>query len=277
MAKSIMIQGTASNVGKTILTLALCRIFKQDGHRVAPFKAQNITPNTCTTNAGEEIAVSQWLQALAAGFNPNADLNPVLIKPLPDRQGTQVFVNGKLFDTTDLYNFANLKNRLAPKITDAYGRLCAAHDIIVIEGAGSPAELNLNQNDIVNMGMAKRAKAPVLLVSDIDRGGIFASLYGTLNLLDDSERAHVKATIVNRFRGEAHLFEDGKAILEKITKLPVSGIIPYIDINLPEEDTIVIDNFNPDADFESQFEAIADTVRKALDMRLIYKILNAGM
>ena len=161
-AKSIMIQGTSSGVGKTILTMALCRIFRQDGYKTAPFKSQNMTSNTAFTKNGEEIAVSQLLQALAAGIEPTADMNPVLLKP-PD------FKNSK---KVDLF-----------VIMDAYSRLASQYNVIVIEGAGSPVELNLNKGDYVNMGVAVRTGAPVLLVADIDRGGVFASLYGTLALL----------------------------------------------------------------------------------------------
>ena len=283
MAKSIMIQGTASGVGKTILTLALCRIFRQDGYKVAPFKAQNITSNTCFTKKGEEIAVSGYLQATAAKIiEPSADITPLLLKPLPDGQGTQVIANGKHFDTANLYNFEDMKRELLPKIMDSYSRLCSEYDIIVIEGAGSPVELNLNKDDIVNMGMAKRANAPAIMVSDIDRGGIFASLYGTINLLSESERAYVKAMIVNRFRGEARFFKDGIAILEEITGLPVAGVVPYTNFDLPEEDSSVGALSPPahhllHADFESQINIIADTARKALDMELVYKILHDGV
>ena len=181
MGMSVMIQGTASNVGKTILTLALCRIFKQDGYNAAPFKPQNITFNTHFCENGDEIAVSQYLQALGAEVAPTADMNPVILKPQPGK-GTQVIVSGKHFDEANLYNFKELKLQLIPKIQDAYSHLRQKHDIIVIEGAGSPVELNLNKDDIVNMGMARMANAPVILVSDIDRGGVFASLYGTVAL-----------------------------------------------------------------------------------------------
>ena len=279
MAKTIMIQGTASGVGKTTIALALCRIFRQDGYKVAPFKAQNMTANTYLSEKGEEIAVSQYLQAVAAGIPPSADMNPILLKPLPDQQGAQVIVRGKLFEMVDFYNFKDLRKAFAPKIADAYSRLCSEYEVIVMEGAGSPVELNLNRDDIVNMGMAKRAGAPVILVADIDRGGVFASLYGTLNLLCESERAYVKAVVVNGFRGEACLFKDGVAILEEITGLPVAGVVPYTDIDLPEEDSLFDHDSTPrlGADFESQFNTVANAVRKALDMELIYKILDEGI
>jgi len=278
MAKAIMIQGTASGVGKTVLTLALCRIFKQDGYSVSPFKAQNMTVNTHLTTSGEEIAISQWLQALAAGAEPCADMNPVILKPSPKQKATQVILNGKPYDTVSAYNFKEIKEKLVPESMGAYSRLACNHDVIVIEGAGSPVELNLNKKDIVNMGMAKRANAPVLLVADIDRGGVFASLYGTVSLLNEAERAYVKALIINRFKGEPAYFADGVKILEDITKLPVAGVIPYTDINLPEEDSMFdsIPCEQPEG-FESRFNHIADNVRNAVDMVLIYKILDEGI
>ena len=258
MAKAVMVQGTASGVGKTMLTLALCRIFKQDGRCVAPFKAQNLTQNTRLTRNGDEIAMSQWLQALAAGIEPCADMNPIVLKP-PFLGKSQM--------------------KSADQVMEAYTRLCKHYDVIVIEGAGSPVELNLKNNDIVNMNMAKRAKAPVLLVSDIDRGGIFAALHGTLDLMDEAERAYVKATVVNRFRGDVAQFADGVRILEDITKLPVAGVIPYIAVNLPEEDGLFEDSSSEQskANLEKQFDSIAETVRKSLDMGLLYSILDKGM
>jgi len=258
MAKAIMIQGTASGVGKTILSLALCRIFKQDGYNVAPFKAQNMTTNTILTKDEDEIAISQYLQALAAEVEPCVDMSPIVLKPP--------------------YTHPVDKESKLKTIMDAYSRLCERHDVIVIEGAGSSVELNLKENDLVNMSMAKRAKAPVLLVSDIDRGGVFASLYGSIKLMDESERLHVKATIVNRFMGDASLFADGVKIIEDITNLPVAGIIPYTEITLPEEDSL-FDNTSStlEDNFKSQFNRIADNVRQHLDMKLVYNILNEGV
>ncbi|MCL2571868.1 MAG: cobyric acid synthase [Defluviitaleaceae bacterium] len=279
MAKVIMIQGTASGVGKTMLTLALCRIFKQDGYSVAPFKAQNMTANTHITEAGDEIAVSQWLQSLAAGIEPSPDMNPIILKPSTEHNTTLIMLNGKPFDTINAYNYKGVKQKLVTEIMAAYTRLSTKYDVIIIEGAGSPVELNLNKDDIVNMGMAKRANTPVLLVADIDRGGVFASLYGTINLMDETERAYVKATVVNRFKGEPVYFADGIKILEDITKLPVAGVIPYIAINLDEEDSLFYGDAHAlqSIDYESQFDNIADNVRKSLDMELIYKILNDGV
>lgn len=259
MAKSIMIQGTASGVGKTILTLALCRIFKQDGYSVAPFKAQNMTSNTILTKDGGEIATSQWLQALASEVEPNAHMNPIVLKS-PFAFSQNVNRNTKL-----------------ERIMDSYNRLSNKYDIIVIEGAGSTVELNLNKDDMINMGMAKRAKSPVLLVSDIDHGGVFASLYGTIALVEEAERPLIKATVINRFRGEVSLFADGVQILENITKVPVAGVIPYTEINLPEEDALFENKTPLETDFEKQFNQIADNVRRHLDMEMIYNILHKGV
>jgi len=282
MAKAIMIQGTASGVGKTVLTLALCRIFAQDGYRVAPFKAQNMTQNTYTTERGDEIAVSQWLQALAAGIEPTSDISPIVLKPT--REGTEVVVSGRSHGPINIDGFRQTKKALANIVQNSYNKLSSAYDIIVIEGAGSPVELNLNQNDIVNMGMAKIAKAPVILVSDIDRGGVFASLFGTINLMDDVERAYVKATVVNRFRGDVAGFRDGKKIIENITKLPVAGVIPYTHIDLPEEDGLDgsknverLPSIDSISCLNQQFDKIVETVRGSLDMQLIYEILNNGV
>ena len=277
MAKSIMIQGTASNVGKTILTTALCRIFMQDGYRTAPFKSQNMTSNAAVLKTGEELAVSQVLQAKAAGIEPDITMNPVLLKPSPENRGTQLILNGKLHDTVNAHNFGEIKQSIVPEIKKAFDTLSNRYEIIVIEGAGSPVELNLNKDDIVNMGIAKLTNAPVLLVADIDKGGVFASLFGTIALMTEEERAHVKATIVNRFKGDVSLFKDGTAILEEITGVPVAGIVPYFSISLPEEDSPGGVVYSPDDNLDSQFDLIAGHVRESLDMDLIYRILETGM
>ena len=278
MAKPIMIQGTASGVGKTILTIALCRIFSQDGYKVAPFKSQNITANTAL-NDGEEIAVSQVLQARAAGLKPNANMNPVILKPSPEKHGTQVILNGRPYKTLNADNYREIKEKLIPEIMNAYIALSLLYEIIVIEGAGSPVELNLDRDDIVNMGIAKALKAPVLLVSNIDKGGAFASLYGTINLLGEPDRTHIKATVVNRFSGDVSLFSNGVHILEKITGLPVAGVIPYISFDIPDEDNLFNSenpSYSSSHNYDEQFNLIADQVRKSLNMDLVYSILNCG-
>ena len=282
MAKSIMIQGTASGVGKTILTLALCRIFKQDGYRVAPFKSQNMTANTAVIENGEEIAISQLLQSNAAGALPDARMNPVVLKPLNNGHGTQVMLMGREHCKIVDKSYRDLRADIFEEVKSAYASLCEENDIIVIEGAGSPVELNLNDGEIVNMSIARFADAPVLLVSDIDRGGIFASLYGTINLLSESERRHVKATIVNRFKGDLSLFSDGRRILEEITGVPVAGVVPYFEIDLPEEDSVYkTDEPSPCLPtatmFDDRFDLIAGHVRGTLDMELVYRVLDEGV
>ena len=201
MVKAIMVQGTMSNAGKSLLCAGLCRVFRQDGYRVAPFKSQNMALNSFITKEGLEMGRAQAVQAEAAGVEPSVRMNPVLLKPVTD-MGSQVIVNGEVRGNMSASEYYAMKQALIPEIMTAYASLAAENDIIVIEGAGSPAEINLKKGDFVNMGMAKLAEAPVLLVGDIDRGGVFAQLYGTVALLDEDERDMVKATMINRLRGD---------------------------------------------------------------------------
>ena len=226
MAKVIMVQGTMSNAGKSLLAAGLCRIFKQDGYRVAPFKSQNMALNSFITEAGGEMGRAQVVQAEAAGVKPDVRMNPILLKPTTD-VGSQVIVNGVAMGNMRAMEYYRRKREFIPQILEAYNGLAAENDIIVIEGAGSPAEINLKQQDIVNMGMAELVDAPVLLVGDIDRGGVFAQLYGTIALLEEQERKRVKGTVVNKFRGDRAILQPGIDILEKICGVPVAGVIPY--------------------------------------------------
>lgn len=240
MAKPIMIQGTMSNVGKSFLTAALCRIFRQDGYTVVPFKSQNMALNSFITVNGAEIGRAQALQAEAAGIEPSAFMNPILLKPTTNT-GSQVIVNGQVYGNMKAAEYFRRKKELIPHIMNAYNTLAEQNDIIVIEGAGSPVELNLKADDIVNMGLAKMINAPVLLVGDIDRGGVFAQLIGTLDLLEPGERDMVKGLIVNQFRGDIALFEDGVSILEQRSGKPVAGVIPYIKCDIEDEDSLSSD------------------------------------
>ena len=208
MAKNIMIQGTMSNAGKSILCAGLCRIFRQDGYRVAPFKSQNMALNSFITAAGGEMGRAQVVQAEAAGIAPDVRMNPILLKPTTD-VGSQVIVNGVVQGNMHAMEYYRRKREYIPAVMEAYNSLAAENDILVIEGAGSPAEINLKQEDIVNMGLAKLVDAPVLLVGDIDRGGVFAQLYGTVALLAPDERARIRGTIVNKFRGDKKILEPG--------------------------------------------------------------------
>ena len=225
-AKAIMVQGTMSGAGKSLLAAGLCRIFKQDGYRVAPFKSQNMALNSSITADGFEMGRAQVVQAEAAGIEPEVAMNPILLKPTTDT-GSQVIVNGVARQTMQAREYFAYKHELVPDIMRAYDDLASRFDIIVIEGAGSPAEVNLKDDDIVNMGMARRAKSPVLLVGDIDRGGVFAQLIGTMMLLDPDERALVTATVVYKFRGDVTILEPGLDILREKTGVPVAGVVPY--------------------------------------------------
>ena len=236
-AKPIMIQGTMSGAGKSLLAAGLCRVFAQDGYRVAPFKSQNMALNSAITATGAEMGRAQVVQAEAAGVAPEAAMNPILLKPTTD-VGSQVIVNGRVLGTMGAREYFAFKHRLVPDIMRAYDDLASRFDIIVIEGAGSPAEINLKDGDIVNMGMAKMAHSPVLLVGDIDRGGVFAQLLGTLMLLDDDERRLMKGLVVNKFRGDKTILDPGLDILRERSGLPVLGVIPYADLDIDDEDSL---------------------------------------
>ena len=237
MAKNIMIQGTMSNAGKSLLCAGLCRILKQDGYRVAPFKSQNMALNSFITKDGGEMGRAQVVQAEAAGIDPDVRMNPILLKPTTD-VGSQVIVAGQVQGNMRAMEYYRKKQAYIPAILEAYNSLAAENDIIVIEGAGSPAEINLKQEDIVNMGLARLVDAPVLLVGDIDRGGVFAQLYGTVALLEEDERARIKGTIVNKFRGDRSILEPGIQILEQLCGVPVVGVIPYTHVDIDDEDSL---------------------------------------
>ncbi|WP_254450346.1 cobyric acid synthase [Cohnella herbarum] len=240
-ARTLMIQGTASDVGKSILTTAICRILVQDGYAVAPFKSQNMSLNSYVTPDGKEIGRAQGMQADACGIAATTDMNPILLKPTTDR-ASQVVVHGKPYRTMDAFSYRNEYLAEAGLIVrEALNRLRAEYDVIILEGAGSPAEINLKDRDIVNMRMAGWADAPVILVADIDRGGVFASIVGTLELLEPDERARVKGFIINKFRGDVGLLQPGLDWLENRTGKPVLGVIPHIDkLRLESEDSLSI-------------------------------------
>lgn len=244
MAHNLMIQGTTSNAGKSVLCTALCRIFHQEGLRVAPFKSQNMALNSFITQEGLEMGRAQVTQAEAAGIAPSVRMNPILLKPTTD-VGSQVIVNGVSRGNYRAKDYFQIKKTLIPHILEAYQSLAEECDVIVIEGAGSPAEINLKQEDIVNMGLAKLVDAPVLLVADIDPGGVFASLYGTVALLEPEERARVKGLIINKFRGDVTILEPGLRMLEELTDIPVVGVIPYMDLDLDDEDSLAERFRNP--------------------------------
>ena len=237
MAYNIMVQGTMSNAGKSLLCAALCRIFRQDGLRAAPFKSQNMALNSFITASGGEMGRAQVVQAEAAGIAPDVRMNPILLKPTTD-VGSQVIVNGQVLGNMRAMEYYRRKRELLPAVLEAYNSLAAEYDVLVIEGAGSPAEINLKQDDFVNMGLAKLVDAPVLLVGDIDRGGVFAQLYGTVALLEEDERARIKGLIVNKFRGDASILEPGLRQLEALCGIPVAGVVPYTNVDIDDEDSL---------------------------------------
>lgn len=232
-----MVQGTMSNAGKSLVTAGLCRVFNQDGYKVAPFKSQNMALNSFITRNGDEMGRAQVVQAEAANIEPSALMNPILLKPTSD-SGSQVIVNGEAIGTMTAVEYFKYKTKLIPDIMKAYSELSASNDVIVIEGAGSPAEINLKSQDIVNMGMAKMAKSPVLLVADIDRGGVFAAVYGTLMLLEEDERAMVKGIIINKFRGDVEILKPGLKMIEEKTGVPVVGVLPMLHVDIEDEDSL---------------------------------------
>ena len=236
-ATCIMVQGTMSGAGKSLLCAALCRIFAQDGYRVAPFKSQNMALNSFVTRDGLEMGRAQVVQAQAAGMEPDVRMNPILLKPSSDT-GSQVIVNGEVRGQMPAAAYFKMKRSLIPDILAAYNSLAEEVDIIVIEGAGSPAEINLKADDIVNMGLAKLVDAPVLLAGDIDRGGVFAQLYGTVALLEPDERTRIKGLLINKFRGDVEILRPGLAMLEEKTQLPVLGVIPYLKVDIEDEDSL---------------------------------------
>ena len=242
MTKVIMVQGTMSNSGKSFLVAGLCRMLKRKGFKVAPFKSQNMALNSYITEDGMEMGRAQVMQAEAAGIKPSVEMNPILLKPTSNT-GSQVILNGKVHSNMSASDYYKNKRAFIPYILEAYNKLCKEYDIIVIEGAGSPAEINLNENDIVNMGLAKLVDAPVILVADIDRGGVFASIYGTVALMDDAAKNRIKGIVINKFRGDKNLLTPGFEMLAEHFKkidanIPVLGVIPMRKIDIDDEDSL---------------------------------------
>lgn len=233
----LMVQGTMSNAGKSLIAAGLCRIFKQDGYRVCPFKSQNMALNSYVTEDNLELGRAQVMQAEAAGIKPSVYMNPILLKPSGD-MSSQVIVNGEVYGNMSAKEYYARKTELIPHIKNAVNELSRDYEIIVTEGAGSPAEINLKDNDIVNMGIAKLLDAPVILAGDIDRGGVFAQLYGTVMLLPEEERARIKGIVINKFRGDRTILDPGIREIEGMLKIPVCGVLPYIDIKLDDEDSL---------------------------------------
>ena len=246
--KSLMILGSMSSAGKSVLATGICRLYARRGWRVIPFKAQNMSNNAAVCSGGE-IGRAQAVQAVAAGVEPTVDMNPVLIKPEADNRG-QVVVHGRVWETLAAADYYERRLRLWDAITESLDRLLPRADLLVIEGAGSPVELNLSDVDMANLAVARYAHAPCLLVGDVDRGGIFAQLLGSVGLMELSDRARVKAFVVNKFRGDRALFDDGVAILQERGGVPVLGVLPYLaDLDIADEDAVsLVEGTEPSGD-----------------------------
>jgi adenosylcobyric acid synthase len=243
---AVMFQGTGSDVGKSLIVAGLARAYARRGLSVLPFKPQNMSNNAAVTADGGEIGRAQALQARACGVKPSVHMNPVLLKPQSE-VGAQVVVQGRIFGNAQAVDYHRLKPTLLPKVLESFDRLRGEADLVLVEGAGSPAEINLRAGDIANMGFAAAASVPVLLIGDIDRGGVIASIVGTLALLEPEERALLKGFIVNKFRGDLRLFDGGLAIIRDRTRLPSLGVVPYFDAarRLPAEDAVALSSYEP--------------------------------
>ena len=251
MTKALAILGTGSDVGKSLVTAGLGRLFHRSGVRVAPFKAQNMSLNSFVTAEGGEMGRAQVLQAQACGLRPHVDMNPILLKPEADRR-SQIVVQGKVWGSREAGSYFDAQTELAHYVKQSYERLAAQYELIVIEGAGSAAEINLRDRDIVNWPVVHMADAKVILVADIDRGGVFAQVIGTLDLLEPHERERVLGVVINKFRGDRRLFDDGVTMIEKRTGVPVLGVLPFVrELMLDQEDSVTIESSSTEATFSA--------------------------
>ena len=276
MAK-IMVQGATSSAGKSLLCTGLCRYFYKKGLKVFPFKSQNMSRNAFVDEDGHKIATAQVQQAFACNRKPDVKMNPVLLIPKTD-VGSTVVLFGEEFKDMKAREYFEYKKELLPIIEKTFSEIESENDIVVVEGAGSPAEINLRENDIVNMGLAKLVDLPVILVADIDRGGVFASLYGTVMLLSENERKRIKGLVINKFRGDKTLLDSGIEQIEKLTGIPVIGTIPYVKLNIPDEDSLV--DYDKPAnhggvsreELEIEFDKLMNAIEENMDMKLVEEI-----
>ena len=276
MAK-IMVQGATSSAGKSLLCTGLCRYFYKKGLKVFPFKSQNMSRNAFVDEDGHKIATAQVQQAFACNRKPDVKMNPVLLIPKTD-VGSTVVLFGEEFKDMKAREYFEYKKELLPIIEKTFSEIESENDIVVVEGAGSPAEINLRENDIVNMGLAELVDLPVILVADIDRGGVFASLYGTVMLLSENERKRIKGLVINKFRGDKTLLDSGIEQIEKLTGIPVIGTIPYVKLNIPDEDSLV--DYDKPAnhggvtreELEIEFDKLMNAIADNMDMKLVEEI-----
>ncbi len=272
MTHSLMVQGTASGVGKSILSIGLCRMLRRQGCPVAPFKSQNMSSNAYRLASGLEMAKAQAIAAWACGLEPDVDMNPIFLKITGGV--TDVIVQGQSIGVMKRDEYETYKRHDAwIPVMDSWNRLIERHEYIVLEGAGSPVEMNMKDTDIANMNMARRADVPVILVSDIDRGGVFASVKGTLSLLSEEERRRVKGIVINKCRGQSERFGEVRECMENMAGIPVLGMIPYLDIDIEDEDHLCDAGTGPKTTGR-QFDALADELEKHLDWPGIKEIIN---
>lgn len=277
MARNIMIQGTSSSAGKSIVTTSLCRIYANRGISVSPFKSQNMTRNKVKLEDGSYIAGSQVVQAESAKAKPEYSMNPVLLVPKTDT-GSTLILKGAEYRDYEARRYYSEKSEFKYAVEECYRDLESRYDLLVIEGAGSPAEINLRENDYVNMGLAHMVDAPVILVGDIERGGVFASIYGTAMILDESDRARIKAFVINKFRGDVDILRPGIEELENRLGIPCLGVLPYTEINLEEEDSLISgtagERIDDDELRDAEYEKLACFVEKHLDMEALDRIIE---
>lgn len=288
--RNIMIVGTASGVGKSTVTTALARIFVKDGYKVSPFKSQNMALSSYVTKDGKEMGIGQAVQAEAIGIEAEAWMNPILLKPsqetLGGKRAIDVFYLGEFFEKVEGKDYHREKKKFIPLLEKLYDKIRKNYDICVIEGAGSPAEINMEEEDISNFGMARIADAPVILVADIDRGGVFASIYGTIMLLSEEDRKRVRGIIINKFRGDAKVLDLGFQKIEALTGVPTLGVLPYLDFDIEEEDNISERHRkhlperkkgqSETAYREEQYALLEKILRENCDIERIYEMMKRG-
>jgi adenosylcobyric acid synthase len=278
-AKLIMVQGTTSGAGKSTIVIGLCRLFSDLGYRVAPFKAQNMSSNLFTTARGSKMALVQAIQAVAARKEPNSGMNPILLRPLGEYRST-VFLDGQFY--SDMHAKEYYENFVMQHgfsiVLKALDNLRSENDVIIIEGAGSPSEINIAKYDIANMLLAQEVKAPVIIVADIERGGCFASIVGTMQLLKPTHRAMVKGFVINKFRGDVTLLSPAIKQVQKLTKKRILGIIPKIEFNLPEEDSLIVGVSDkeevPRESWNWQIDLVAKAIKVSVDMERVSKVVG---
>ena len=277
MTKNIMFQGTSSSAGKSTLVTALCRILKNESINVSPFKSQNMTRNAVDIGENIKIAGSQVVQAEAAKTKPLPEMNPILLVPNSDT-GSKVLVNGIDHGNTNAWEYHETKSKFRDIVKQSYKSLEELYDIVVIEGAGSPAEINLRENDFVNMGLAEMVDAPVIIVGDIDRGGVFASIYGTIMLMSESEKDRIKGFIINKFRGDIEILKPGIKMIEEKVNKPCLGVVPYFELSIEEEDSIVDgkrgERIEDDELRDEEYDKLADIISNNIDIKKIKEIIG---